>query len=252
MDQGSRQACTRTAGSLISCLARIAFSESARGIACLSPALQRALAVPRRRRGAACQRRRGLRDRAREFDYEDMAISFSTEGTLLIDFDPAKMLACLNVPAERLVSEPLIRQHNALSPCAKCLTALSRSRHHLSEDFVAGFAEGLDITPSWGGITDYEEELAERVFQVKRWRAPEAIVTGGLGICSRLPSDPRKIRDGQNRPKPISVTCSLYTNSGQTAEIVVLHHWAKKARRIASRGLRRDARWTRAFQALAH
>jgi FtsP/CotA-like multicopper oxidase with cupredoxin domain len=55
-----------------------------------------------------------------------------------------------------------------------------------------------------------------------------------------------------HRPKPISVTCSLYTNSGQTAEIVVLHHWAKKAPRIASRGLRRDARWTRAFQALAH
>ena len=30
---------------------------------------------------------------------------------------------------------------------------------------VAGFAEGLGITPQWGSITAYEEELADRAFR---------------------------------------------------------------------------------------
>ena len=55
------------------------------------------------------------------------------QGTLLIDFDPAKMLACLNVPAEKLAKRGIdsagaARYHDARSSGRR----LARSRNHLA------------------------------------------------------------------------------------------------------------------------
>ena len=47
----------------------------------------------------------------------------------------------------------------------KCLGGALPDLDTIHRGLVAGFAEGLGIAPTWGQITDYEEELAERVFR---------------------------------------------------------------------------------------
>ena len=72
------------------------------------------------------------------------------QGTLLIDFDPAKMLACLNVPAEKLAKRGhqfgrATHHHHARNSWASQLPDLET----IYDGLVAGFAEGLGIAPQW-------------------------------------------------------------------------------------------------------
>ena len=87
------------------------------------------------------------------------------QGTLLINFDPAKMLACLNVPAEKLAKRAINSAAQRIITMREVMGDALPDLETIYEGLVAGFAEGLGITPSWGEITDYEEELAERVFR---------------------------------------------------------------------------------------
>ena len=87
------------------------------------------------------------------------------QGTLLIDFDPAKMAACLKLPAEKGTKRDLD------SPAQRVITMREVMGDKLPDletvqgGLLEGFAEGLCITPKWGAVTAYEEELADRYFR---------------------------------------------------------------------------------------
>ncbi len=87
------------------------------------------------------------------------------QGTLLIDFDPAKMLACLNVPTEKLAKRELDSAAQRITTVREVLSGQVPELEVIYGSLVAGFAEGLGIAPQWGPITAYEEELAERAFR---------------------------------------------------------------------------------------
>jgi lipoate---protein ligase len=87
------------------------------------------------------------------------------QGTLLIDFDPAKMLACLNVPAEKLAKRAIDSAAQRIITMREVLGDALPDIEAIYDGLVAGFAEGLGLNPSWGEITEYEEELAERAFR---------------------------------------------------------------------------------------
>lgn len=87
------------------------------------------------------------------------------QGTLLIDFEPAKMLACLNVPAEKLAKRTIDSAAQRVITMREVLGGALPDLDTIYKSLVAGFADGLGINPTWGEITEYEEELAERAFR---------------------------------------------------------------------------------------
>ena len=87
------------------------------------------------------------------------------QGTLLIDFDPAKMLACLNVPAEKLAKRAINSAAQRVITMREIMGDALPDLESIYDGLVAGFAEGLGIIPQWGPVTAYEEELAERAFR---------------------------------------------------------------------------------------
>ena len=87
------------------------------------------------------------------------------QGTLLVDFDPAKMLACLNIPAEKLAKRALDSAAQRVITMREVLGSSLPDLDAVYAGLVDGFAEGLDIAPKWGPITPYEEELAARAFR---------------------------------------------------------------------------------------
>ena len=87
------------------------------------------------------------------------------QGTLLIDFDPSRMLACLNVPAEKLAKRGIDSAAQRVVTMREIMGDALPDLQTIYEGLVAGFAEGLGIAPHWGSITAYEEELADRAFR---------------------------------------------------------------------------------------
>ncbi len=87
------------------------------------------------------------------------------QGTLLIDFDPGKMVACLNIPAEKLAKRDLQSGAQRIVTMREVLGGKLPGLKAIYEGLLAGFAEGLGIAPQWGVITPYEEELADRVYR---------------------------------------------------------------------------------------
>ncbi len=87
------------------------------------------------------------------------------QGTLLIDFDPAKMLNCLNVPAEKLTKRGLESAAQRVVTMREVLGGEVPDLETIYDGLVAGFAEGLGIAPRWGEITADEEALAEQAFR---------------------------------------------------------------------------------------
>jgi len=85
------------------------------------------------------------------------------QGTLLVDFDPARMVEALRVPVEKLARRDLddarrrvITLREVLGrvpPLAKIQAAL-----------LEGFREHLDLAPQWGEASEYEERLARRLY----------------------------------------------------------------------------------------
>jgi lipoate---protein ligase len=87
------------------------------------------------------------------------------QGTLLIDFDPAKMLACLNIPAEKLAKRALDSAAQRVITMREVLGSSLPDLQAIYAGLVEGFAGGLGIAPQWGPIIPYEEALAERAFR---------------------------------------------------------------------------------------
>ena len=87
------------------------------------------------------------------------------QGTLLIDFDPAKMLACLNVPTEKLAKRGIDSAAQRIITMREVLGDALPDLETIYLGLVAGFAEGLGIAPQRGPVTAYEEELADRALR---------------------------------------------------------------------------------------
>ena len=75
------------------------------------------------------------------------------------------MLAYLNVPAEKVAKRAIDSAAQRIITMREVLGGALPDLDTIYQGLVAGFAEGLGITPTWGEITDYEEELAERAFR---------------------------------------------------------------------------------------
>jgi lipoate---protein ligase len=86
------------------------------------------------------------------------------QGTLLVDFDPAKMLACLNVPVEKLAKRVLDSAAQRVVTLREILGRVP-DLESIYQGLLGGFADGLGIHPQWGEITAYEEELADHAFR---------------------------------------------------------------------------------------
>jgi len=87
------------------------------------------------------------------------------QGTLLIDFDPGKIVACLKVPAEKLAKRELSSATQRVITMREVMGDKLPGLKAIYEGLLAGFAEGLGIAPQWGAITPYEEELSGRLFR---------------------------------------------------------------------------------------
>jgi lipoate---protein ligase len=86
------------------------------------------------------------------------------QGTLLVDFDSAKMLACLNVPVEKLAKRGIQSASQRIVTMREILGSRVPDLQTIYDALVAGFTESLGIAARWGEITAYEEELARQAF----------------------------------------------------------------------------------------
>jgi lipoate-protein ligase A len=87
------------------------------------------------------------------------------QGTLLIDFDPGKIAAALNVPTQA----PSRRDPAAAPPRVTTMREVLGDKlpdlRTIYDGLLSGFADGLGIASQWGAPTSYEEELADRIFR---------------------------------------------------------------------------------------
>lgn len=84
------------------------------------------------------------------------------QGTVLIDLDPARMLAALKVPEDKLARRGLDSAAQRVTTLKELLGAAPPIAS-VQEALLAGFAERLGIEPVRGEITDFEEHLAARL-----------------------------------------------------------------------------------------
>ncbi len=85
------------------------------------------------------------------------------QGTLLIDFDPADMIAALKVPVEKLAKRDLESARQRVVTMRQILGDGLPELPAIYDALLAGFAEGLGIAPAWGEIGAAEEDLARRL-----------------------------------------------------------------------------------------
>jgi lipoate-protein ligase A len=86
------------------------------------------------------------------------------QGTLLIDFDPAEMIAALKIPAEKLSKRDLASARQRVVTLREVLGERLPDLSTIYGALLQGFAEHLGIAPAWGAITPYEEQLARQLF----------------------------------------------------------------------------------------
>ena len=85
------------------------------------------------------------------------------QGTLLIDFDPADMIAALKVPVEKLAKRDLDSARQRIVTMREILGRRLPDLQTIYQGLLDGFAEALSIAPVWGEIAPFEEELAEQL-----------------------------------------------------------------------------------------
>ena len=87
------------------------------------------------------------------------------QGTLLIDFDPGKMIAALKVPVEKLAKRDLDSARQRVVSMRDILGDNLPDLATIQQGLLDGLAEGLRIRPEWGEVTPHEEELADRLYR---------------------------------------------------------------------------------------
>jgi len=85
------------------------------------------------------------------------------QGTLLVDFEPAEMIAALKVPVEKLAKRELSSARQRVVSLGELLGDRVPGLDAIYRALLAGFAEALDIAPEWGAIDRFEEALADRL-----------------------------------------------------------------------------------------
>ena len=83
------------------------------------------------------------------------------QGTVLVDMNPADMLAALNVPQAKLAKRALDSAAQRVATLKELLGA-APPLEAVREALLAGFADRLGIAPVAGAITGIEESLAAR------------------------------------------------------------------------------------------
>jgi lipoate-protein ligase A len=134
------------------------------------------------------------------------------QGTLLVDFDPTRMIEALRVPVEKLARRELDDARRRVITLAEALGRVP-GLDEVEAALLEGFREHLGLEPRWGAATDYEEHLATRLHDaeygterfVRLLDAPERDVPqasatlvrrgGALRADLRLEGPGRRIRE---------------------------------------------------------
>ena len=85
------------------------------------------------------------------------------QGTLLADFDPERMIEALRVPVEKLARRELDDARRRVITLREALGAVPPVTE-IQAALLEGFREHLGLEPQWGEATDYEEQLARRLY----------------------------------------------------------------------------------------
>lgn len=86
------------------------------------------------------------------------------QGTLLIDFDPARMIEVLRVPVEKLARRELDDARRRVISLAEAMGRVP-ALDEVQAALLAGFREELGLVPEWGSPTEQEERLAARLLE---------------------------------------------------------------------------------------
>jgi lipoate-protein ligase A len=89
------------------------------------------------------------------------------QGTLLIDLDPAEMIAVLKIPAEKLAKRDLASARHRVVTLRELLGDRLPDLPRIYGALLEGFAERLGIAPAWGAVTPHEEQLAQQLFDAE-------------------------------------------------------------------------------------
>ncbi len=87
------------------------------------------------------------------------------QGTLLIDMNPADMVAALKVPEAKLAKRKLDSAEQRVVTLRQLLGEALPDLAAIQEAMLGGFARGLGIEPQWGAVTEAEETLAARAYE---------------------------------------------------------------------------------------
>ena len=85
------------------------------------------------------------------------------QGTLLVDFDPARMIAALKLPAHKLARRDLREARERVVCLSELLDDDLPDMAAIQQALLEGFSEHLQIQPRWGEIAEAEENLAEEL-----------------------------------------------------------------------------------------
>lgn len=84
------------------------------------------------------------------------------QGTLLVDFDAARMIEALKVPAAKLAKRDLDDAQRRVITLREVLGRVP-AFEEVQAALLAAFRDTLGLEPQWGEITEYEEALAQRL-----------------------------------------------------------------------------------------
>ncbi len=84
------------------------------------------------------------------------------QGTLLVDFDPARMIEALRIPVEKLARRDLEDARRRVVSLVELL-GYAPPLADIHAALLAGFREHLELEPHWGEASMYEETLARQL-----------------------------------------------------------------------------------------
>lgn len=85
------------------------------------------------------------------------------QGTVLVDVDPARMMACLNVPEAKLKKRDLDKAENRVTTLKALLGGEAPDVHAVHQAVLTGLSTKLGIEPQQAMPSDEEEMLARKI-----------------------------------------------------------------------------------------
>ncbi|MBM3355541.1 MAG: lipoate--protein ligase family protein, partial [Betaproteobacteria bacterium] len=85
------------------------------------------------------------------------------QGTLLVDFDPLRMIEALRIPVEKLARRDLDDARRRVTSLHEILGRVPPPEE-IHAALLEGFREYLGLDPQWGASTEDEERLAQKLF----------------------------------------------------------------------------------------